>query len=60
MIYCCESYLPNSGNPYLCGDQFEPADLVAMLDEAGIQAAMTIPAPEAPLPGWAPTNNVRC
>ncbi len=57
MIYCCESYLPNSGNPYLCGDSFEPADLVRMLDEAGIDAAMTIPAPEAPLPGWPQTNN---
>jgi predicted TIM-barrel fold metal-dependent hydrolase len=57
MIYCCESYLPNSGNPYLCGDTFEPADLVRMLDEAGIEAAMTIPAPEDPLPGWPPTNN---
>ncbi|OGG45927.1 MAG: hypothetical protein A3F84_16990 [Candidatus Handelsmanbacteria bacterium RIFCSPLOWO2_12_FULL_64_10] len=57
MIYCCESYLPNSGNPYLCGDSFEPADLIRMLDEAGIDAALTIPAPEAPLPGWPPTNN---
>ena len=50
MIYCCESYLPNSGNPYLCGDTFEPADLVRMLDEAGIEAAMTNPPPEAPIP----------
>ncbi len=57
MIYCCESYLPNSGNPYLCGDTFEPADLVRMLDEAGIEATMTIPAPETPLPGWPQTDN---
>jgi predicted TIM-barrel fold metal-dependent hydrolase len=57
MIYCCESYLPNSGNPYLCGDPFEPSDLIRLLDEAGIAAALTIPAPEAPLPGWPPTDN---
>lgn len=56
-IYCCESYLPDSGNPYLCGDTFETEDLIALFDEAGIDHALTIPAPEAPLPGWAPTDN---
>ena len=57
MIICCESYLPNSGNPYLCGDTFEPADLIALMDEAEVDLALTIPAPEASLPGWAPTDN---
>ena len=57
MIICCESYLPNSGNPYLCGDTFEPSDLIALMDEAGVDLALTIPAPEAPLSGWEPTDN---
>ena len=57
MICCCESYLPDSGNPYLCGGTFEPSDLVALFREAGIDRALTIPAPEAPLPGWEPTTN---
>ena len=53
----CEAYLPNSGNPYLCGDSFEPADLMRMVDEVDTEVILTIPAPEAPLPGWEPTNN---
>ena len=57
MIICCESYLPDSGNPYLCGDSFEPSDLIQLMDEAGVDYALTIPAPEAPLPGWEPTDN---
>ncbi len=55
----CEAYLPNSGNPYLCGDSFEPADLIRLVDEVDTEAVLTIPAPEAPLEGsgWEPTNN---
>lgn len=58
-IYDCEAYLPNSGNPYLCGDSFEPADLIRLVDAVDTAAVMTIPAPEAPLPGsgWEQTNN---
>lgn len=53
----CEAYLPNSGNPYLCGDQFETADLIRLVDAVDTEAVLTIPAPEAPLPGWEPTTN---
>ncbi|MBD05769.1 MAG: hypothetical protein CME24_15625 [Gemmatimonadetes bacterium] len=58
-IFDCEAYLPNSGNPYLCGDSFEAADLIRMLDEVDTEAVLTIPAPEAPLEGsgWEQTNN---
>ncbi len=58
-IFDCEAYLPNSGNPYLCGDSFEPADLIRMLDDVDTEAVLTIPAPEAPLEGsgWEQTNN---
>ena len=37
-IYDCEAYLPNSGNPYLCGDSFEPADLIRLVDEVDTKA----------------------
>lgn len=58
-IFDCEAYLPNSGNPYLCGDSFEPADLIRLVDEVDTEAVLTIPAPEAPLEGsgWEQTNN---
>jgi hypothetical protein len=46
-IFDCEAYLPNSGNPYLCGDSFEAANLIHMLDDVDTEAVLTIPAPEA-------------
>ena len=42
MIYCCESYLALTGNPYLVGKPGGADELVKLLDEAGIQAAMTL------------------
>jgi predicted TIM-barrel fold metal-dependent hydrolase len=42
MIYCCESYLSLTGNPYLVGRQGGADELVKIFDEAGIQAAMTL------------------
>ena len=46
-IFDREAYLPNSGNPYLCGDSFEAANLIHMLDDVDTEAVLTIPAPEA-------------
>ncbi len=42
MIYCCESYLSLTGNPYLVGRPGGADELVKIFDEAGIQAAMTL------------------
>ncbi|MEO0249034.1 MAG: amidohydrolase family protein [candidate division WOR-3 bacterium] len=42
MIYCCESYLALTGNPYLVGRSGGADELVRLLDDAGIQAAMTL------------------
>ncbi len=42
MIFCCESYLALTGNPYLVGRPGGADELVRLLDEAGIQAAMTL------------------
>lgn len=42
MIYCCESYLAVSGNPYLVGKPGGADELVRMFDRAGITAAMTL------------------
>lgn len=42
MIYCCESYLSLTGNPYLVGRPGGADELVKVFDEAGIQAAMTL------------------
>jgi predicted TIM-barrel fold metal-dependent hydrolase len=42
MIYCCESYLSLTGNPYLVGRPGGADELVRIFDEAGIQAAMTL------------------
>jgi uncharacterized protein len=42
MIYCCESYLSLTGNPYLVGRPGGADELVKIFDEAGIQAGMTL------------------
>ena len=42
MIYCCESYLSLTGNPYLVGRPGGADELVKLFDAAGIQAAMTL------------------
>jgi predicted TIM-barrel fold metal-dependent hydrolase len=42
MIYCCESYLTLTGNPYLVGRPGGADELVRLFDEAGIQAGMTL------------------
>lgn len=42
MIYCCEAYLALTGNPYLVGRPGGADELVRLLDDAGIQAAMTL------------------
>ena len=42
MIYCCESYLTLTGNPYLVGRPGGADELVKIFDEAGITAAMTL------------------
>ena len=42
MIYCCEAYLALTGNPYLVGKPGGADELVKLLNEAGIQAAMTL------------------
>jgi predicted TIM-barrel fold metal-dependent hydrolase len=42
MIYCCESYLTLTGNPYLVGRPGGADELVKIFDDAGITAAMTL------------------
>jgi predicted TIM-barrel fold metal-dependent hydrolase len=42
MIYCCESYLTLTGNPYLVGRPGGADELVKIFDEAGITTAMTL------------------
>ena len=42
MIYCCESYLTLTGNPYLVERPGGADELVKLFDAAGIEAAMTL------------------